>query len=340
MKTKFSVLGAGSFGIALSKLIANNKQFEVNLWSALEEEIYELKLHGENKKYLPGIKLLKNEVNLTTNLNDVYGSDFIIFAVASSFIRKVAKMSKNFIQKNSIIINIAKGLEKNSFKRMSEVIFDEIGHENEFVALSGPSHAEEIARFVPTTMVAASNNLKTAQILQKTLSSKTLRIYINDDIIGVELGGALKNIIALAVGICDGLGIGENAKAALITRGIIEIKRIGTALGAKSQTFAGLSGLGDLIVTCNSMNSRNKRAGVLIGKGKNIKSAIGDVGMVVEGYGATETAFKLAQKLKISTPIINELYAVLYQNENAKVAISNLMNRPIKHEYESKVWLK
>lgn len=337
MKTKFSVLGAGSFGIALAKLIASNKQFEVNLWSALEDEIYELKQHGENKKYLPGIKLSENEVNLTTNLNDIHNSDFVIFAVASSFIRKVAKTVKSFLPQNSIIINIAKGLEKNTFKRLSETIIEETDRNDKFVALSGPSHAEEIARFVPTTMVAASNNLEAATILQKTLSSQTLRIYINDDIIGVELGGALKNIIALAVGICDGLKVGENTKAALMTRGIVEIQRIGAALGAKPQTFTGLSGLGDLVVTCNSSNSRNKRAGVLIGKGESVETSINKIGMVVEGYAATETAFHLAKKLKISTPIVDELYAVLYEHESAKKAMVNLMSRALKCEYEFKI---
>lgn len=333
MKTKFTILGAGSFGIALAKLIANNKNFEVSLWSALENEINELKLHGENKKYLPGIKLLKNEINLTTNLEDIQNSDFIIFAVASSFVRKIAKMVNEFLPKNCIIINIAKGLEENSFKRMSQVIFDETGNENNVVALSGPSHAEEIARFIPTTMVAASKNLKTAKFLQKTLSSPVFRIYINEDIVGVELGGALKNIIALAVGICDGLGLGENTKAALMTRGIIEIERLGITLGAKQQTFTGLSGIGDLIVTCTSLHSRNLRTGILIGQGKNSKDALNEIGMVVEGFNATRVAFQLSQKLKVPMPIVSELYRVLYENESAKTAIGKLMNRPVKCEY-------
>lgn len=334
---KFTVLGAGSFGIALSKLIASNKNFEVTLWSAVENEISELKLNGENVRYLPGIKFLKNEVNLTTNLKDISSSNFVIFAVASPFIRKVARMVSEFLPKNCIIANIAKGLEGESFKRMSQVISEEIKCDDGLVVLSGPSHAEEIAKFIPTTVVAASENLKAAELLQKTLSSAVFRIYVNSDLIGVELGGALKNIIALAVGICDGLGLGSNTKAALMTRGIAEIGRLGVALGAKSQTFAGLSGVGDLIVTCTSLHSRNKRAGILIGKGESVKTALKEIGMVVEGFNATGVAFKLSNKLKVYMPIVSELYKVLYENKDAKDAINVLMKRPVKHEYE-KLW--
>lgn len=334
MKTKFAILGAGSFGIAMAKLIASNKNFEVTLWSALNDEINELIMNGENKKYLPGVKLSKSEVNLTTNLHEISNSDFIIFAVASSFVRTIARTIKNFLPTNCIIVNLAKGLEETSYKRMSEVISDEIGCENNLVVLSGPSHAEEIAKFVPTTVVAASKNLKAAEIFQKTLSSSIFRIYINNDIIGVELGGALKNILALAIGICDGLRLGENSKAALMTRGIVEIVRLGVALGAKPQTFSGLSGLGDLIATCTSLHSRNRKAGILIGQGKEIETALKEVGMVVEGFNATKVAFNLSQNLKINMPIVKELFKILYKGEDVKKAVNELMNRPVKNENE------
>lgn len=337
MKTKIAVLGAGSFGIALCRLFSRNKDFEVILWSAIDEEIYELLKFGENKKFLPGIKLDSSEIKLTTDLNEIIDADYVFFAVASAFVRNVTRMVKKFLKNECVVVNISKGLEKNSFKRMSEVIIDELGEDVNFAVLSGPSHAEEIARFVPTTVVVASKNLKLAENLQRVFSSSVFRIYVSDDMVGVELGGALKNTIALAVGICDGLNLGENAKAALMTRGVVEIGRLGVKLGAKSQTFAGLSGIGDLIVTCISCHSRNHKAGFLIGKGFSIKSALNEVKMVVEGYYTTEVAFNLAKKLGVSMPIIAELYEILYCGKNAETAIGRLMTRPVKHEYE-KLW--
>lgn len=337
MKTKFAVLGAGSFGIALCKLLSSNKNFEVVLWSAVESEIADLLENCESKKFLPGIKLSCEEVKLTINLNDISDADVVIFAVASNFVRNVAIRVRSFLKEGCLVVNIAKGLEKNSFLRMSQVILSELGSDKNFVALSGPSHAEELANLVPTTVVAASKNLKVAESLQKILSSSVFRIYVTDDVVGVEIGGALKNPIALAVGICDGLNLGSNTKAALMTRGIAEIGRLGVKLGARSSTFAGLSGVGDLIVTCMSLHSRNKRAGVLIGQGKSVFDALQEVNMVVEGYSTTKVAFELSKKCGIYMPIISELYEVLYSGKNARDVMYNLMTRPVKHECE-KLW--
>ena len=337
MRIKFAVLGAGSFGIALCKLISRNVGFEVVLWSAVEEEIVDLLKNGESKKFLPGIALNQNMMKLTTKLSEISDADIVVFAVASKFVRDVANRVKNFLKRDCIVVNIAKGLEEHSFKRMSQVILDVLGKNQKFAVLSGPSHAEEIAKLIPTTVVVAATTVQTAEYLQKILSSSIFRIYVSDDMVGVELGGALKNPIALAVGICDGLKLGENVKAALMTRGIAEIGRLGVKLGAKARTFAGLSGVGDLIVTCTSFHSRNKRAGILIGQGKSVLNALNEVNMAVEGYLTTKVVFELSKKCGVSMPIINGLYEVLYYDKSAKSVMFNLMNRPVKHEYE-KMW--
>ncbi len=336
MKTKIAILGAGSFGTALAVLISGYDNCEVTLWSAVCSEIEDIKKNKENTKLLPGIVIDTQKIKLSTNISDITNADIVIFAIASIYVRKVASQASSYIKKGAIIINVAKGLEQNSLKRLSEVICDEIpGHS--FVALSGPSHAEEIARAVPTTIVAASIDIGVAEKVQDILNSAILRLYVNEDIIGVELGGALKNIVALASGICDGFKLGDNTKAALMTRGITEIGRLGVKMGAKTQTFAGLSGIGDLIVTCTSMHSRNRRAGILIGQGKTAKEALREVGMTVEGFVATDAAYKLATKNNVSMPITESLYNILYRNENIKYVLKNLMNRPAKHESE-KFW--
>lgn len=334
---KIAVLGAGGFGTSLAALISGYN-YPLTLWSAVPSEIEDIRLNGENKKFLPGIKLDTDKMKLTTSTEDISDADIIIFAVASVYVRKVAKAVSPYVKKDAILVNVGKGLEEGSLKRLSQVICEEIT-DHAFVALSGPSHAEEIARGIPTTIVAASTDQKAAEEIQDILNSATLRIYVNNDIIGVEIGAALKNIIALAAGICDGLGLGDNSKAALMTRGITEIGRLGVAVGAKTETFAGLSGIGDLIVTCTSMHSRNRRAGILIGKGKTPEEAVKEIGATVEGYFATKTAYCLAKKHNVSMPITEQLYNVLYNGADAKNVSGNLMGRPTRNECEE-LWFK
>ncbi|MBC5787547.1 MULTISPECIES: NAD(P)H-dependent glycerol-3-phosphate dehydrogenase [Clostridiaceae] len=331
---KIAIIGAGGFGTSLA-VTADQCGHDVTLWSAVPSEIEDIRQHGENKRLLPGIPV-NPQINLTTDIQDIAGSEFVIFAVASVYMRSVAKTVAPQVGKDTVLVNVAKGFEDGTLKRLSQVICEEIPN-HDFVALSGPSHAEEIARGVPTTIVAASTNIHAAELVQDTLTTNTLRIYVNEDIIGVEIGGALKNIIALCAGVCDGLDLGDNTKAALMTRGITEISRLGTALGAKPETFAGLSGIGDLIVTCTSMHSRNRRAGILIGKGLSAKEAIERVGMTVEGYIATKTGHDLAKTYQVDMPITEELYQVLYKGKNTQKALNDLMGRPTKHESE-KIW--
>lgn len=336
LKKNIAILGAGSFGTALAKLISDRNDCDITLWSAVDQEITNIIRDKENKKCLKGINIDIDSIKLTTNVEDILFADIVIFAVASNYVRKVAKQISGYIKEGAVLVNVAKGLEQGSLKRLSEVICEEIkGHF--FVALSGPSHAEEIARGEPTTVVVASEDVNIAKQIQDVLNSNIFRLYVNEDLIGVELGGALKNIIALAVGICDGLNLGDNTKAALMTRGITEIGRLGVAMGAKNQTFAGLSGIGDLIVTCTSMHSRNRRAGILIGKGKSSSEALEEVGMTVEGYFATKAAYELSKRERVCMPITEQLYKVLYENGNIEVALNSLMSRPVKHESE-KFW--
>lgn len=325
-----AVLGSGGFGTSLS-VMAYKYGNDITLWSKFPEEISEIRNHGENKKLLPGIPVDLG-INLTSDLSDLRNKDIVIFAVPSFAVRETAKAIKNYISENTVLVNVAKGLEKGSYKRLSEVIAEELP-DNSIVALSGPSHAEEIARSVPTTIVAASKDRKSAEYIQDTLMNKTLRIYVNDDITGVELGGALKNIIALCAGICDGMRLGDNAIAALMTRGIAEMARLGIALGARGDTFAGLTGIGDLIVTCTSMHSRNHRAGILIGEGLTAEQAVERVG-TVEGYNVAKTANELAKKHNVIMPITEQLCEVLYNGAEPREVIQTLMDRPKRHESE------
>ncbi len=328
---KIAILGAGGFGTALTVLLANRA--EVTLWSAVSSEIEDLFLHHENTRLLPKVPVPVDRIRLTQSLAELSQAEMVIFATASGYVREVAKRLRGHILPDALIANVAKGLEQTTLRRLSQVICEELPN-HPFVALSGPSHAEEIARFLPTTIVAASENPEAAKAVQDTLGSETLRVYVNRDIIGVELGGALKNIIALAAGICDGLGLGDNVKAALMTRGITEIGRLGVAAGASKETFAGLSGIGDLIVTCTSMHSRNRRAGILIGQGMSAERAIEKIGMTVEGYAATKAGYDLARRYRVDMPITEQLYRVLYSASDPKAALANLMSRPSKHEEE------
>lgn len=327
---KIAFLGGGSFGTALSVLLSY-KGCKCNIWLRDEKGKNEINKDRKNYKYLKDIEIPEGVEAYCDVCDTVSDCEFVIISVPSHAVRDVCRKSKQYINKNQIIVSIAKGIEDVTFKRMSEVIKEEFP-ENPVVILSGPSHAEEVARFVPTTVVVSSLNMDASKKVQDLFMTSNFRVYTNDDIIGVEIGGAVKNIIALAAGISDGIGYGDNTKAALMTRGMSEIVRIGTVLGGKSETFYGLTGIGDLIVTCTSMHSRNRRAGILIGKGANMQQAIFDVGMVVEGINACEAFFKLKEQLEISMPITSELHKILFDGKDAKSAVIELMNRDKKHE--------
>mgnify|MGYP003369173754 CR=1 FL=1 len=329
---KVCVLGAGSWGSALALVLAK-KGYEVIMWTLSKEQSDKINKTKENIDYLPGI-LLPNNISVTTNIEEaVKDSKIIVLAVPSQAIRSISSQIKSFIKDEQILVDVAKGLEKGSGLRLSEVCKQELPN-NPYVALSGPSHAEEVAKDIPTTVVVASKDLKVAQIVQDIFMSPKFRVYTNPDIVGVELGGALKNIIAFGAGICDGLGLGDNSKAALMTRGIREISRLGEAMGANVSTFTGLSGIGDLIVTCTSMHSRNRRAGILIGQGKSLDETLKEIKMVVEGITATEVAYEVAKKLNVDMPITNAIYSVLYKGLNANEVVIELMTRNKTHEME------
>ena len=327
-----TILGSGGFGTSLA-VMAHKYGHNVTVWSAFENEIEAIRRDGEHKKLLPGHKISK-EINLTTDISCVKDMNIVLFAIPSAFLRKVAVMAKPYISPKTVIVNTGKGLEDGTFFRLSEVLEQEID-QNSVVVLSGPSHAEEVVLCMPTTVVVSSVDMNAADYVQEVLSNKTLRIYVSDDVVGCELGGALKNIIALSAGICDGMGYGDNTKAALMTRGIAEIARLGVALGARTETFAGLTGIGDLIVTCTSMHSRNRRAGILIGQGVNPQEAVAQVG-TVEGYACAKVAYELSKKAGVEMPITEQLYNVLFKEKDLKTSIYDLMGRPKKHESEEK----
>ena len=329
---KVCVLGTGSWGSALGLTLAK-KGYEVSMWTLSEEQAYKINKTKENIDYLPGV-LFPNNMTVTTNLEEsVVNSTVIVLAVPSQAIRSVCNQIKPFIKDEQIIVDVAKGLEKGTGLRLSEVVEQELPN-NPYVTLSGPSHAEEVARDIPTTVVVASTDLDIAQKVQDIFMSPKFRVYTNPDIVGVELGGALKNIVAFGAGICDGLGLGDNSKAALMTRGIREISRLGVAMGADASTFSGLSGIGDLIVTCTSMHSRNRRAGILIGQGKSLEETLAEVKMVVEGITATEVAYEVSKKLNVDMPITNAIYSILHSNLNPNEVVIDLMMRNKTHEME------
>ncbi|WHH59865.1 NAD(P)H-dependent glycerol-3-phosphate dehydrogenase [Petroclostridium sp. X23] len=335
MSVKVGVVGSGSWGTALA-IMLSKKGYAVNLWSWLKEESLRLAETRENLEFLPGIVIPSN-VTCTSDMGECIDDvDVIVTAVPSHAVRATTENMKQYVKDGQVIVNVSKGLEESSLLRLSEVINDVIPHAK-VVALSGPSHAEEVARDIPTTCVAASKHRDAAEFIQDVFMNPKFRVYTNPDIVGVELGGALKNVIALAAGICDGLSFGDNTKAALMTRGIAEIARLGVAMGAKLESFAGLSGIGDLIVTCTSMHSRNRRAGILIGQGKTLEQALKEVHMVVEGVNTTRAAYKLALKNNVEMPIVNEAYCVLFENKNPKAAVVDLMMRSKTHEMEEVV---
>ena len=336
---KVFVLGTGGWGMALAMLLSGNGH-EVTSWTYLQEECDLLREKRANEKLLPGVRLPES-IALTTDLSGAAKADLIVLAVPSFAVAGTAEQLADIVPAGTVIVNVGKGLDaKNGYCRFSETIDRAMGGKNPVVALTGPTHAEEVARSVPTAIVAASNSRAAAELTQAAFMNDTFfRVYTSADLIGAELGGAFKNIIALGAGISDGLGLGDNSKAAFMTRGLTEIARLGVRLGARQETFAGLSGVGDLIVTCCSMHSRNRRAGILIGQGKSAKQAMEEVGATVEGYYATEAGYMLAQKQGVSMPIVEAMYNVLYRDVAAKDAIRQLLARPRRGEHEE-LWLK
>ena len=324
------IIGAGSWGIALAVLLHNNGH-KITVWSILQDEIDMLNAEHEHKDKLPGVKLAEDMVFTTDMKSAIEDKDFLVLAVPSPFIRGTANNMKEYVSDGQIIVNVAKGIEEKTLMTLSQVIEDEIP-QADVAVLSGPSHAEEVGRGIPTTIVVGAKTQKTAEYIQNTFMSDVFRVYTSPDVLGIELGAALKNVVALAAGIADGLGYGDNTKAALITRGITEIARLGMVLGGKFETFCGLSGIGDLIVTCASMHSRNRKAGVLIGQGKTMEEAMAEVKMVVEGVYSAKAAIGLAKKYDVQMPIIESAYDVLYGGKNPKDAVTDLMLRNKKIE--------
>ncbi|MCM1121069.1 MAG: NAD(P)H-dependent glycerol-3-phosphate dehydrogenase [Eubacterium sp.] len=330
------VIGAGSWGTALALLLYQNGH-RVTVWSIMEAEIEMLQNEREHKEKLPGVKL-PQDMEFTTDLQAaVTGKDVLVLAVPSPFTRSTSHNMQPYIQEGQLIINVAKGIEENTLLTLSQIIEEEIP-QAEVAVLSGPSHAEEVGRGIPTTIVVGAKKKATAEYLQNIFMNEVFRVYISPDILGIELGAALKNVVALAAGIADGLGYGDNTKAALITRGITEIGRLGVAMGGKLETFCGLTGIGDLIVTCASMHSRNRRAGILIGKGYTMQQAMDEVKMVVEGVYSAKAAMGLAEKYGIQLPIIEQVNAILFEGQPADEAVRNLMLRDKKIENPLLPW--
>lgn len=327
---KIGIIGAGSWGTALSKVVADNGH-AVTVWSIVESEIEMLKAEHEHKDKLPGVKLPESIVYTTKIEEAITGMDVCVLAVPSPFTRSTSKMMAPYVTEGQILVNVAKGVEEKTLMTLSEIIEEEIPTA-EVCVLSGPSHAEEVGRGLPTTVVVGSKHRKTAEYLQGIFMNEVFRVYTSADMLGIELGGALKNVIALAAGVADGLGCGDNTKAALITRGIAEITRLGLAMGGKAETFSGLTGIGDLIVTCASMHSRNRRAGILIGQGKTMEEAMDEVKQVVEGVYSAKAASGLAKKYQIEMPIVDKVNEVLFEGLSAKQAMKELMLRERKEE--------
>ena len=331
-----SVIGAGSWGIALALVLAKNGN-NVTVWSIVKEEIDMLNEKREHVDKLPGVPLPLDMV-FTTDLEEaIKGKEVLVLAVPSVFTRSTANKMKDFVKEGQIIVNVAKGIEESTLMTLSEIIEEEIP-QADVAVLSGPSHAEEVGRGIPTTIVVGAKTEETAIYLQNLFMNDVFRVYTSSDIMGMELGGSLKNVVALAAGIADGLGYGDNTKAALITRGIAEIARLGVAMGGKVESFNGLTGIGDLIVTCASVHSRNRKAGVLIGQGKTMDEAMKEVKMVVEGVYSAKAAMLLAQKHNVSMPIIEQVNLVLFENKSADEAVKDLMFRDKRVENSVVKW--
>lgn len=332
---KIGMIGAGSWGTALTWLLSNNGH-QVQLWSALEAEVEMLQTAHEHKS-MPGV-VLQDSVTYTTDLKEACaGKDLLVLAVASPYTRATAHNMKAVVADGQIIVNVAKGVEEHTLMTLSQIIEEEIP-QADVAVLSGPSHAEEVGKGIPTTIVVGARSKETAEFIQNIFMSKVFRVYTSPDVLGIELGAALKNVVALAAGIADGLGYGDNTKAALITRGIAEIARLGVVMGGCAETFNGLSGIGDLIVTCASMHSRNRRAGILIGKGYSMEEAMEEVKMVVEGVYSAKAAMGLAEKYNVQLPIIEQVNKVLFEGKDPSVAVKELMLRDKKIEITDAQW--
>lgn len=333
---RISFLGAGSWGTALAIMLAEH-DYEVTLWSKVAAEVEMLATYREHKDRLPGVKLPESIVVTSDMESACKDADMVVLSVASPYVRQTAKEASSLIKDGQIIVNVGKGIEDETLMTLSEVISEEIPHADVAV-LSGPSHAEEVSHGVPTTVVVGAASKETAQKVQEVFMSEVFRVYTSSDIIGIELGGSLKNVIALAAGVLDGLGMGDNTKAALMTRGIAEMARLGIAMGGKIETFSGLSGIGDLIVTCTSTHSRNHNAGYYIGKGYTMQEAMDEVKQVVEGVYSAKAALALARKYQVRMPIVEAINDVLFKGLSADDAVTQLITRDRCVEYDSTGW--
>ncbi len=334
---RIGIIGGGSWGIAIAVLLYKNGH-HVTVWSALESEIAMLKEKHEHKM-LPGVVLPQDMVFTVSDREAVEGKDLLVMAVASAYTRQTAGRLSGLVADGQKILNVAKGIEERTLMTLSEILEQEIP-QADVAVMSGPSHAEEVGMGLPTTIVVGAKSEETAGYIQNLFMNEAFRVYTSPDILGMELGGALKNVVALAAGIADGLGYGDNTKAALITRGITEIARLGTAMGGKFETFCGLTGIGDLIVTCASMHSRNRRAGILIGQGKTYEEAMNEVKMVVEGVYSAKAAMELSRKYQVQLPIIEQVNKILFEGLSAEQAVKELMLRDKKLEVLDIPWQK
>lgn len=333
---KVSFLGAGSWGTALAVQCANNGH-KVTIWSKIQSEIDMLRENREHKDRLPGVKLPDSIVIEDDLEKACTGQDILVWSVASPYVRSTAQLAKPYIEDGQIIVNVGKGIEEGTLMTLCEVLEDELPMADVAV-LSGPSHAEEVSRSMPTTVVVGAKSKKTAMFVQDVFMGNNFRVYTSPDMTGIELGGALKNMIALAAGILDGMGLGDNTKAALMTRGILEISRLGEELGGKMETFFGLSGIGDLIVTCTSSHSRNHNCGYLLGKGKTLAEAKDEIRQVVEGVNCARAAMALANKYHVTMPIVEQINAILFENKSAEQAMKELLDRDRVSEYKTLKW--
>lgn len=328
---KITVLGSGGWGTALSLLLLDNGN-DVTLWSFLEKEAQVLKETRENPM-LKGVPL-PEALKITNSMDTLADSELVVLATPSFAVRETARKARPLLREDAVVVSVAKGIEKDTALCLTQIIEEELQGKGRVVALSGPSHAEEVGRRVPTGCVAASRDMAAAELVQDVFMSPRFRVYTNSDVLGVELGAALKNVLALCCGVSDGMGLGDNTKALLMTRGMTEMARLGVALGGRKETFAGLSGMGDLIVTCTSMHSRNRRCGILIGQGKNVQEAMKEVGATVEGYYAALSAHQLAEKAGVEMPICQSAYRVLYEGQDVREVVDALMNRNKKREVD------
>lgn len=333
---RIGILGAGSWGTALAILLHDNGH-DVTVWSIHEKEVEMLNATRRHESKLPGVEIPEGILFTTDMKETMSDKDVCVLAVPSPFIRSTCQKMKAYVRAGQIIVNVAKGIEESTLYTLTDIIEEEMPYADACV-LSGPSHAEEVSRRLPTTCVVSARTRKTAEYLQSVFVSPVFRVYISPDMLGIELGGALKNVIALAAGTADGLGYGDNTKAALITRGIAEIARLGIKMGGRPETFYGLTGIGDLIVTCASVHSRNRKAGYLMGKGYTMQEAMDEVQMVVEGVYSAKAALTLAQKYQVEMPIVEQVNKVLFENKNAEEAVKELMIRDKKMESDSVQW--